>query len=103
MAATGTREAAPRYPSLRDYRESFRIFMTLIRFLPFLLLPLAACGTSETPQPAPGAVERLTAELDRNDTAERNATARRIDREAEARQASFERRIAAIEREEARP
>ena len=64
-----------------------------------LLLALAACGSSEAPEAAPGAVERTTAELDRNDATERRDTIRRIENEAEARTDRFEQRIEAIERE----
>lgn len=78
--------------------------MILVRIIPLLLVPLAACGGSEQPQPAaPGAVERLAAELDQNEADERAATVRRIDQEAEVRKQDFERRIAAIEKQEARP
>jgi TolA-binding protein len=63
-----------------------------------LLLTLASCGSSEAPEAAPGAVERTTAELDRNDATERRDTIRRIENEAEARTDRFERRIEAIER-----
>ena len=75
----------------------------LLTPLPALAL-LAACGSSESPPaPPPGAGERLAAQLESQEEAERRATVRRIEREAAARQAMFERRIAAIEREEARP
>ena len=76
--------------------------MTLIRIAaPLSLFALSACGSSETPQAAPGAVERTTAELDRNEAAGRRDTVRRIEREAEARSDRFDDRIEAIEREKA--
>lgn len=76
--------------------------MAVSRTLPLVfLIPLAACGASETPEAPPGSVERLTTQLDRNEAAERRATARRIDREAEARTERFEQRIEAIEKKQA--
>ena len=64
------------------------------------ILALAGCGSSETPQAAPGAVEAATAQLDRNDAAERRGTIERIENEAEQRTDRFEKRIKAIEREQ---
>ncbi len=66
-----------------------------------LLAALAGCGAAETPQAAPGAVERTTAALTRNEAVERGETIRRIDAEAEARAAASKERIEAIERGQA--
>jgi hypothetical protein len=72
--------------------------MTMIRPSAFLpLLALVACGPRETPQAPPGSVERTADALDRKDAAERNATVRRIEDEAEARADDSEQRIEAIE------
>ena len=66
------------------------------------LLPLAACGPSETLAEAPpGAVERATDTLDRDALTERNDTIRRIENEAEIRADDSKRRIKAIERDRA--
>ena len=74
--------------------------MTIARIaFPLLLLIAAACGPSETPKAAPGAVERTVAELDRNEAAERAQTIRKVQREEEARAKEAERRIRASERE----
>ena len=74
--------------------------MNIVRTaFPLLLLIAAGCGSSDTPQAAPGAVERTVAELDRNEAAERARTARKLDREAEARADEAERRIRASERQ----
>ena len=74
--------------------------MNIVRTaLPLLLLMTAACGSSETPKAAPGAVERTVAELDRNEAAERAQTIRKLDREAEARADEAQRRIKASERQ----
>ena len=73
--------------------------MILSRIVPSLLLAaLAACGASKEPEAAPGSVERLAAQLDRNAAVERAETVSRIDREAEERKVDFEQRIAAIEK-----
>jgi hypothetical protein len=64
-----------------------------------MLLGAAGCGPSETPQAAPGAVERTVAELERNEAAERARTIRKTEREAEARAAEAQRRIRASERQ----
>ncbi len=78
--------------------------MTSLRLLPaLLLLPLAACGVPEAPQAAPGAVERLTAELDQKEEAERRAISQRNQREAKLRSQRFAQRIAALERDKGRP
>ena len=58
---------------------------------------LCACGPRATPEAPPGAVERTTEALARNEAAELNRTARRIDAEAEARAEASEERIEAIE------
>ncbi len=58
-----------------------------------LLTSAAACGPSETPKAAPGAVERTVEELDRNEAAERAQTIRKLDREADVRADKAERRI----------
>lgn len=71
---------------------------TLILSALAVLLGLAACGSSDQPQAPPGAVEAATAQLDRNDAAERRDTIERIENEAEERTDRFERRIKAIER-----
>lgn len=63
-----------------------------------LLLAIAACGSPEAPEAPPGAVERVTEQLDRNDAIERRDTIKRIENEAEARTDRFEQRIEAIER-----
>lgn len=73
--------------------------MTLRPLPALILLLLAACGAPETPQAAPGSVERLTAELDRQEEAERLATIRRNAREAELRSERFAQRLAALEGE----
>jgi hypothetical protein len=62
------------------------------------LLALAACESRETPQAPPGAVERTTEALDRNEAAQKQETVRRIDDEAEARADDSEERIEAIEK-----
>lgn len=67
--------------------------------IPLLLLMTSACGPSETPKAAPGAVERTVAELNRSEAAERAQTIRKLDREAEARADEAERRIRASERQ----
>ena len=61
-------------------------------------IALAACGSSETQEAAPGAVERTTRELDRNAAAELKTTIRKADREADARADAAKRRIAASEK-----
>jgi predicted small lipoprotein YifL len=63
------------------------------------LLALAACGRGDTPEAPPGAVERTAEALERNEAAELNRTARRIDDEAEARADDSKQRIEAIEKE----
>lgn len=64
-----------------------------------LLFPLAACGSSETPQAAPGAVERTVEALDRNEALERDRTVRTLHREEDLRAEQAERRIEAVESE----
>jgi hypothetical protein len=59
---------------------------------------LAACGQSDTPTAAPGAVERTTRELDRNAATEMNALIRKADREADERADVAKQRIADSER-----
>ena len=74
--------------------------MTIARIaFPLLLVIAAACGPSETPKAAPGAVERTVAELDRNEAAERAQTVREVQREEEARAKAAERRIQASKRQ----
>jgi hypothetical protein len=73
--------------------------MNIVRTaFPLLLLAAAGCGPSETPQAAPGAVERTVAELERNEAAERARTIRQTEREADARSAEAQRRIRQSER-----
>jgi hypothetical protein len=62
------------------------------------LLALASCGPRDTPQAPPGAVERTTEALDRNEAAQKKETVRRIDDEAEARADDSKDRIEAIEK-----
>lgn len=66
------------------------------------ILALAACGGSDTPKAAPGAVERTVEQLERNEAAERAQTIRKVDREAEARANQAERRIKASEKQRLR-
>ncbi len=61
---------------------------------------LCACGAEPAPQAAPGAVERTTEALDRQDAAEKAATTRRNDREADARADAAERRLEAVSEKE---
>ncbi len=73
--------------------------MTPRILLTSLVLALCACGGSaETAEAPPGAVERTTEALARNEAAEQKATIRKIDREAEVRAEASKDRIEAIER-----
>jgi hypothetical protein len=73
--------------------------MTSARSLLLLpLLILGGCEAAEAPKAQPGAVERTADALDRNEAAERNATIRRLEREAQIRAADSEERIKDIER-----
>ena len=75
--------------------------MNIVRTaFPLLLLTASGCGPSETPEAAPGAVERTVAELERNESVERAQTMRKLEREAEARADQAERRIRASERQQ---
>jgi TolA-binding protein len=76
------------------------VFRTASILLP--LVALVACGSPQSPEAAPGAVERTTAQLDRDDAREKSITVRRIEDEAEARSDRFDGRIAAIEKESAK-
>ena len=62
------------------------------------LLALAACGSAEAPEAAPGAVERTTRELDRNAAAEMNQVIRKADDEAAERADAAKKRIRASEK-----
>ena len=66
--------------------------------LAFALTPLAACGSAETPEAAPGAVERTTRELDRNAADQMNQALRKSDDEAAVRADAAKDRIAASEK-----
>jgi hypothetical protein len=61
----------------------------------FLCLALSGCGPEPAPKAAPGAVERTTEALDRDEAAERVATTKSNDREAEVRADAAARRIRA--------
>lgn len=60
-------------------------------------LALCGCGPEPVPQAAPGAVERTTEALERDEAAERAATTESNDREAKARADAAARRIRKVE------
>lgn len=66
-----------------------------------LLLAVAAC-TPQQPQAAPGSVEKLTDDLDRQLAADEAAALRTARKTEDARAAAAERRIAASERDRVR-
>jgi hypothetical protein len=69
------------------------------RLILLAALALAGCGLADEPRPAPGAVERFTASLERDAAAEKAAAARGADARASARADKALRRIADSERE----
>ncbi len=74
--------------------------MILLRPSAILLcLALSGCGPEPAPKAAPGAVERTTEALDRDEAAERVATIKSNDREADARGAAAARRIRAADKD----
>lgn len=60
-------------------------------------LALAGCGSEPAPKAAPGAVERTTEAIDRNEAAERAAIIHSNEREEDARADAAERRIRAAD------